>query len=281
MSVFLICISALGLLSIAYATSVKLVNAAEQIIIVNHQGFIDSTDRYKVYGEVKNTGDTAAQNIAVKITFHDLSNAVLDEVEWNVRVDVLLPGRRAPFVAQAGGDGTLVKSYTVELTDGVKSADSLPLGLQIVSSSAEVKTGYESVMLNGEVKNTGSNAANYVKVVATLYDGPSGTGNVVGAASVAAEPSDLNSGQTGTFQMGIPVGSGKSYLSYVLTANSNEYAANAEYVAAIGQVSSTSLSSSAGLSPSPSIPEFSSTFVIALMIVATLIAVFAAKKRQS
>ncbi len=277
--VYLTCIVVLTTILAAFPIIVKPVKAAEQVTILNHQGFVDSTGAYMVYGEVKNTGDTAAQNIVVKVTFYDSSNAVLDEGELNVYVDVLLPGRRSPFSAIAGVEGTLVKSYNVELLDLTMPADSLPLGLEIVSSSAEVKTQYESVMLNGQVKNSGTQTATYVKVVATLYDGPSGTGNVVGAASTTAQPSSLNSGQTGSFQTGIPIGTGKSYASYVLAAQSLEYT-SAEYIAATGQASSTVPSSSASLNPSPSIPEFPPFVVVPLLIVTMLIVAFAVKKKQ-
>jgi hypothetical protein len=270
----------LSLMLTTFATFVEPVKAAEQVSIVNHQGFLNSAGYYVVYGEVKNTGDTAAKNIGVKTTFYDSSKAILDQGELSTKVDILLPGRRAPFSSQAGVDGTLVKSYTVELMDLTMPADSLPLGLEIVSSNAEVNMNYESMMLNGQVKNSGTQTATYVRVVATFYDGPSGTGNVVGAASTAAEPSNLNSGQTGAFQTGIPVGPGKSYASYVLTAESNEYTATAEYVAATSQTSSPAASSSTGIIPSPTIPEFPSLVVVPLIVVGMLIAAITLKRKQ-
>jgi hypothetical protein len=278
--IYLTCIVVLTTILAAFPIIVKPVKAAEQVTLVNHQGFLDSTGAYMVYGEVKNNGDTAAKNIGVKVTFYDSSNAVLDEGELSTKVDVLLPGRRAPYSAIAGVEGALVKSYNVELLDLTMSADSLPLGLEIVSSSAEAKTQLQSVMLNGQVKNSGTQTASYVDVIATFYDGPSGTGNVVGAASTTAQPSSLNSGQTGTFQTGIPIGTGKSYVSYVLTAQSLEYT-SAEYVAATGQTSSIAPSVSASLSPSPSIPEFPTFIVVPVLIVTMLIVAFAVKKKQS
>lgn len=254
------CIALFALILTMFAAFVKPVKAAENVILVGHQGFLDSTGSYVVYGEVKNTGDEAATNVYLKITFYDSSNAVLDEGEVSIKADVLLPGRKAPFGVLAGVEGTKVNSYKVELMDLTMSADNLPIGLEIVSSSAEVKTAYQSVMLNGQVKNSGTQTANYVKVIVTLYDGPSGTGNVVGAASASTDPSSLNSGQTGTFQTGIPVGSGKSYVSYVITAQSLEYTTE-EYVRATGgQPSATSTPTpSASPTASPSQPASSST----------------------
>jgi hypothetical protein len=278
--VFLKFIAAFALMLGMFASLVEPVKAAEQVTIVNHQGFLDYSGYYVVYGEVKNTGDTAAKNIYAKITFYDSLNAVLDEDETTIKLDVLMPGRKAPFGNVAGVEGTLVKSYTVELMDLTMSADSLPFGLEIVSSSSEVNA-IHNMMINGQVKNSATLTATYVRVYATLYDGPSGTGNVVGVTSATAQPYTLGPGQTGSFQMGIFVTSGKSYSSYVLTAESDEYAVTTEYIAAVGQSSTPTPSSSASPAPSPSIPEFPSFIVIPVLIVTMLIAAVAVRRRNS
>jgi hypothetical protein len=277
--VFLTGIATFVLMLSMFASLVQPAKASEQVTIVNYQGFLDYSGYYVVYGEVKNTGDTAAKNVYVKITFYDSSNAVLDEDETNIKLDVLLPGRKAPFGNVAGVEGTLVKSYTVELMDLTMSADNLPLGIEIVSSSSTVNINH-NMMITGQVKNSATQTATYVKVYATLYDGPGGTGNVVGVTSTTAQSSNLNSGQTGSFQMGIFVTSGKTYSSYVLTAESDEYAITTEHIAATGQTSSTAPSSSASLSPSPSIPEFPPFIVAPLLIVTMLIVAVAVKRKQ-
>jgi hypothetical protein len=270
-------------------TFVEPVKGTQQVSIVNHQGFLDNSGYYVVYGEVKNTGDVAATNVYVKIVFYDLSNAVLDDDETNIKLDVLLPGRKSPFGNVAGVDGTLVKSYTVELMDLTEPSDSLPLGLEVISSTTEVNN-VNTVKITGQVKNTGTETATYVKVYATVYDGSSGTGNVVAVTSDTLQPSNLNSQQTGSFDMGFFITSGKTYASYVLTTDSDEYAANTEYIATVGQSSSASPSqtsqasssapsSTTSLSPSPSIPEFPFTIVVSFLIIAML-SILVAKKRK-
>ena len=67
--VFLTFVVILALMTTMFTTIVKPVKAAEQITILNHQGILESTGYFDVVGEVKNTGDTAAQNVNVKITF--------------------------------------------------------------------------------------------------------------------------------------------------------------------------------------------------------------------
>jgi hypothetical protein len=125
---------------------------------VNHQGYLDVSGYYVVYGEVKNTGDAAAKNIYVKMTYYDASNAVLDEDERSIEIDVLMPGRKSPFMGNAGVQGSLVKSYKVELEDLTMSTDSLPSGLEIISSKSEVNI-INNMMINGTVKNTGAETA--------------------------------------------------------------------------------------------------------------------------
>ena len=66
---FLTYVAILALMSTMFAISVEPVKAAEQITIINHQGFLDFAGFFNVYGEVKNTGDTAAKNVYVMITF--------------------------------------------------------------------------------------------------------------------------------------------------------------------------------------------------------------------
>jgi len=268
------------------------VKAAEQVSIVNHQGFLDYSGYYVVYGEVKNNGDNAAKNVYVKIQFYDASNNVVDDDETSIKLDVLLPGRKSPFGNLAGVDGALVKSYSVELMDLTEPADNLPLGLEITSSVTDVNNLNHIITVMGQVKNNGVQTANYVKVYLTCYDGVGGTGNVVAVASDTATPSNLNSGQTGSFDMDFFITSGKTYASYVLTAESDQYAATSEYVAAIGQSSSASPSptsqassaapsSTTSLSPSSSIPEFPFMIVASLLIVIMPIVAVALRRKHS
>jgi hypothetical protein len=71
----------------------------------------------------------------------------------------------------------------------------------------------------------------------------------------------VDPGQTGNFEMGFFVTQGKTYASYVLVAESDQYAATTEYVAA-------------------TIPEFPSFIVVPLLIVTMLIVAIAVKRKQ-
>jgi archaellum component FlaG (FlaF/FlaG flagellin family) len=148
----------------------------------------------------------------------------------------------------------------VELMDLTMSSEDLPKVLQIMSSNSEVNM-INNMMINGTVKNTGAETATYTRVYATIYDGPSGTGNVVAVTSCTAQPYNLDPGQTGKFEMGFFITQGKTYASYVLAAESDQYAATTEYIAA-------------------TIPEFPSLIILSLLIVATLVVAVASKRKR-
>jgi hypothetical protein len=272
----IICIATFALMSGMFASLVEPVRATEQVAIVNHQGFLDSAGYYNVYGEVKNNGDTAAKNVYVKITF--MSGSAADEDEYETLIHIILPGRKAPFMGTAGAAGSTVSSYTVELMDLTMSADDMPKVLSIMSSNAEVNI-IHNMMITGKVKNTGTETATYTRVYATVYDGPSGTGNVVAVTSCTAQPYNVDPGQTGDFQMGFFVTPGKTYASYILVAESDQYAATTEYASATGQTS-VAPSSSASPNPSPSVPEFPPFVAVPLLIVIMLIIALAAKRKH-
>jgi hypothetical protein len=255
---------------------VKPVKAAEQVTIVNHQGFLDSTGYYVVFGEVKNNGDTSAQNVYVKITFTSSSGPDEDEVE--TLIHVILPGRRAPFMGSASEQGSLVTSYKVELMDLTMSSENLPKTLEIISATSEPNI-VNNMMITGTVKNTGTQTATYTRVYATIYDGPSGTGNVVGVTGGTTQPPNIDPEQTAAFQIGFMRTAGKSYASMVIVAESDQYAASTEYTSATSQTSTTTPSPNSP-GPSPTIPEFSSLIAISLLIAAMMIVAVAVKRKQ-
>jgi hypothetical protein len=274
---FLTFVAIFALMSTMLAISVEPAKAAEQITIVNHQGILEPAGYFNVVGEVKNTGDTAAKNVYVKITFK--SSEGNDEDEQETLIHTILPGRKAPFMGTAAVAGSLVTSYKVELMDLTMPSEDVPKALEIVSATSET-TIINNMMITGSVKNTGTETATYTRVYATVYDGPSGTGNVMGVTSATAQPTDVNPGQTSTFQMGFFVTSGKSYKSMVIVAESDQYEATSEYIAAIGQTTSNTPSPTSR-TPSPTVPEFPVTIVFAFLIFAGLIVSVAVKKNRS
>ena len=285
---FLVYVAILALMSTMFATTVEPVKAAEQITIINHQGILESAGYYNVVGEVKNTGDTAAKNVYVKITF--TSSEGDDEDEQETLIHTILPGRKAPFMGTASVAGSLVTSYKVELMDLTMASEAVPKALEILSATSEANI-INNMMITGSVKNTGTETSTYTRVYATIYDGPSGTGNVVAVTSGTAQPYNVDAGQTGTFQMGFFITAGKSYTSMVIVAESDQYEATSEYTVATSQASTTTVSptsltstnapSSTSLNPSPTIPELPATIAIAFLVAAMLSVSVAVKRNRA
>jgi hypothetical protein len=289
---FLTYVAILALMSTMFAITVEPVKAAEQITIINHQGILESAGYYNVVGEVKNTGDTAAKNVYVKITF--ISSEGNDEDEQEVLIHTILPGRKAPFMGTAAVAGSLVTSYNVELMDLTMASEDVPQALEITSATSEVNI-INNMMITGSVKNKGTETATYTRVYATVYDGPSGTGNVVAVTSSTSQPYNVDPGQTGTFQMGFFITAGKSYTSMTIVAESDQYEATSEYTVATSQISTTTASPTASptsltstntpsptnLNPSPTVPELPATITIAFLVIAMLLVPIVLKKSSA
>ena len=287
MNNFIIFVAIFALISTMFAIYVEPAKAAEQIVIVNHQGILESMGYFNVVGEVKNTGDTAAKNVNVRITFTSSEGDDVDEMD--TLIHIILPGRKSPFMGTAAVAGSLVTSYKVELMDLTMPSEELPKALEIVSAASEANV-INNMMITGTVKNTGAEAATYTRVYATAYDGPSGTGNVVAVTSATAQPNNIDPGQTGTFQMGFFMTAGKSYASMVIVAESDQYEVTSEYTVAVGVTSTTTPSptsltttapSPTSLDPSPTVPEFPASIAVAFLLVALLVVSVALKKNRS
>jgi hypothetical protein len=213
--------------SFMFGNPVKPAKAAAQVNIVSHTGYVDGMGYYQVFGEVENTGNAAARNMFVGLTLYDSASRTLETSGSQIMLDVLLPGRKAPFHYTAGTEGSLVNSYVVDM-DFYDAAETIPSVLETVSDSHNItdQTILKTMNVTGQVKNSGSQTATAVKVLATFYNGPDGTGTVVGVSAATSSPYSLNAGQTGTFNILIDItGRESQFVSYVLVPESPEYAA--------------------------------------------------------
>jgi len=231
------------------------VKAAAQVTIVNHTSYRDYVNYYHVVGEVQNTGDGPVKNVAVNVTFYDASHNILESYSEQTLLEVISVGVKAPFICVASEEiSALVSSYDVSIID-YDTTSALPLGLEILSHNSVVAgiLPVRIMTITGQVKNVGALTATAVRVVATFYSGPSGTGNVVGASLGPSVPVILSSGQEGTFTIVHDVsGREQLFASYVLIAESLEYAM---------------------------VPEFPASMILVIFMMTMLVAVAVARKR--
>ena len=202
----------------AYATS--------QVNILSSCGWLDSAGYYHVSGEVENVGDVPVNFVKVTATFYDSNDTVIATSFSYTMLKILLPGRKSPFDVLLTDTGQAVKVHHYSLSVTSSPADSIPVGLEILSNSSYVDTvGYLHVV--GEIKNIEAETATYVMVIATFYNS---TGHVVAAAFTYSDPTDIDSGQTAPFEILLTDTDRVSLVdSYVLTAQSDQYALIPEF----------------------------------------------------
>ena len=212
---------------------------------------------YHLVGEVQNTGSVPVMDVIVSIVCYDNYGVVVDSIDTEVLLDVLLVGRKAPFMYVASQENSAkINTYTVDLKSFDVSSDK-PEKLEIISHSWSI-TGYivRLAIAVGQVRNNGALIAIMVKIVATFYSGPDGTGNVVGVSIAVSSPPSLNPSEVGTFEI-VPVDATNRehlFVSLVLTSESLEYSGNV-------------------------VPEFPAMVLMIFMIATLVVAVTMGRKR--
>jgi len=230
---------------------IETVYASPQIDILTHSGWLDSIGCYHVSGEVENIGDSPANFVKITATFYDSTDTVVATSFSYTMLEVLLPGRKSPFDILLTDTGQAAKVHHYSLSVTSSPADSIPLGLEILSNSSYVDdVGCMHVV--GEIKNVEAETTTYVMVVATFYNS---TGHVVAAAFAYSDPSDIDSGQTAPFEILLTDTDRVSLVaSYALTAQSDQYAL---------------------------IPEFSPVIMTSLFMILAMFAVVSMKEKSS
>ena len=201
------------------------VNAAPQIeIITSHTSYVDSIGYFNIVGEVHNIGDQAANYVEISATLYNSGNEVIITISNYAALAVLLPESKSPFrieyvdIAQSA----LVDHYSLNVE--FMPTDSIPKQLEIATHDSSIVIG--SMVIEGEVENTGDSTATYVTVFATCYDE---AGNVVQVGGVYANPVDIGVNQKGPFSMMIDYENTDLINSYTLTTESENYAMIPEF----------------------------------------------------
>ena len=215
------------LLTIFSISFIGSVSAAPQIEILNsHTSFRDPIGYFNVVGEVQNVGDQAANNVFVTATYYNAANEVVGTWVNEIGLEVLLPDCKSPFRVEFVdvGQSALVDHYSLEIE--FTPTDSIPKQLQISSHNSSADVGFGLFEILGEVENTGDSTATYVRVFATCYDE---AGNVIQVGGDYTEPVNIEVNQKGPFTLWIDHENPDLIKSYVLTAESENYALIPEF----------------------------------------------------
>ena len=216
-----------------------LITFASNVGVVSNSHYIDTAGNYHIVGEVNNVGSSACNYIQIRASLFDNKNIFIDTKLGTTLLDTLLPGRKSPFDIPVLNTTTsgIVDHFTLSIT--YVNGGSKPLGLDVISVSSHADEMSQR-HVTGTIKNSGSDVADNVKVVATFYNSQ----GVVIANSYTYidsvdESSSLNSGASKSFDISLDAERSAFASSYTVTAESTNYAISSEISKSVNESSPT------------------------------------------
>lgn len=202
--------------------------ASDTIDILPSSGYLDSSGNYHIVGEVQNTGNKAVNFIKVTATFYDSYGLVIDSRFDMTTLYTVLTGRKSPFEISLldQTESAAVDHYTLSVT--YLETDDIPLKLAIPRNLNYTNTKGELHII-GDLKNLGDETLVNAKIVATYYGASS---RVVAVASTGFDPEitgDITPNRTVQFEIVLDKSRAQYVETYVLAAESNQYAMISEF----------------------------------------------------
>lgn len=179
-----------------------------------------------IVGEVRNDLSELVQFVQIVGTFYDSAGLLIDTDYTYTDLDYLRPGEKSPFnliisdasVAQRIDSYTLAVNWEPVFADPAAVAAATVLTIEQGEQRINDLGWYEIV---GQVLNGGSEATEFVKVVATFYDE---AGQVIDTDYTYTDPPDLAAGQSAPFEIRVSDEDISDDIESVkLTAQSNDY----------------------------------------------------------
>ena len=173
-------------------------SATEDVKIVNYTYRFDSSGILVVVGEVQNIGQNVINAVIISGTATPTygSDVVSGDLAW---ANNLLPGEKAPFYIKFTSNQTSsgawsggISEVTVRVIQASTTTQYQYQGVTITSHESSQSSG--GYTIEGELKNTGSETATNVAVVATFYNSegkPIAVGYSTTVATMA--PNGINS----------------------------------------------------------------------------------------
>ena len=158
----------------------------ENIKILNYSYHIDSSGILVAVGEVQNTGSTAISSIIISGTATPTygTEVISGDLVW---ANNLLPGQKAPFLIEFKTNTTSSGAWLAGISDisvkvlmATTTTQYQYQGMTIAQHQASSASG--SYTVSGQIKNTGTETAANVAVVATFFNAE-GTPVAVGYSS--------------------------------------------------------------------------------------------------
>lgn len=161
--------------------------------ILQTNSYVDSIGDLHVIGVVQNDGTENLEYVKISATFYDKNNNVVGSRYTYTYMDILTPQQKSPFdvlISKPANYDHYKLSLSYDKTD-----DEPFSGLKIQGVTHHTDD-YGYYYIDGEVKNTNTVKANYVEIVATLYDS---NGKII-YTDFTYTNSDIAPGQTSSFE---------------------------------------------------------------------------------
>ncbi len=131
--------------------------------------FLDEEGTLFIVGEVLNPLSTPVQRVRVAVTLYGEEGEVVNVVQAQVLREVIPPGERSPYVARVEQGPVDLTAWRAQATYEPASPEALVGGLSVRGLIPYVdREGF--LVLRGTAHNAGTDKANFVRVVAALYD---------------------------------------------------------------------------------------------------------------
>jgi len=153
-------------------------------------------DYYYLVGEVFNLTGSNINFVKVVATFYDETGTVIGTAFTYTELDIILPNEAAPFQISSYPDK--IQPASCKLSSDYSATTEQPFaGLSIKSHSASIDDmGYHKIV--GEVENTSTVPAEFVKIIATYYNSSE---DVIGTAFTYTDIDVIESGGTAPFEL--------------------------------------------------------------------------------
>lgn len=152
-----------------------------------------------LFGEIRNNSEKSLTNITLSAKFFDLNNNILGTYSRSPEINTLNPNQFSPFEIIYLNRDTIDKVRNFSFSVDYKVGQEKPnlLSIDHINNRLDF-TGF--YYINGEITNIGTNTANNVTVVATIYDLD---GNILGITKAITEPFVIGSKNIAAFGLAI------------------------------------------------------------------------------
>jgi hypothetical protein len=161
--------------------------------ILSHQNYIDG-EWFHIVGEVRNNTNVPMEYVKIVATLFDNNNKVVGTDFTYTELDIIPPGGKSPFVTGTD-EWTGVTTYKLQVQGREGTLGRQDLGILDHSSYQDG----EWLHIRGQVQNTGTTPAEFVKLVVTFYNA---SGNVVSTDFTYTTLDTIPAGETSPFETG-------------------------------------------------------------------------------